>query len=72
MEKYIGDDTVTLMLAGLRFLVKEDYSPLSGKEKFRLRWNYKGTEGSIYYETKEARDAMYDRVLRALTAGNKT
>ena len=67
MEKYIGDDRVILMLAGLRFLKKVDSTYSGMPQKFSLEWDYKGTSGSAYYPDKKSRDAMYDKVSKALT-----
>lgn len=66
MEKYIGDDIVTLKLAGLRYIKKEDWGGTTS-ERYCLKWNYKGADGSVEYKDKQARDAMYAKVLKALT-----
>lgn len=68
MEKYIGDDKVILLLQGLRFIIKEDRRyGLSTKVEYFLKWDYKGAEGSLIYEDKAERDALYNRVLAELT-----
>jgi len=64
MEKYIGDDKVILNLTGLRFVQKTD--PLYMGSGYSLSWEYKGSKGSARYEKKEDRDAMYDKVQKAL------
>ena len=67
MEKYIGDDMVLLCLTGLRFIKKEDGWQHAEPQRFFLKWNYKGVDGQAEYKDEKARDAMYDKVLAALT-----
>lgn len=66
MEKYVSDDRVILCLSGLRFVQKENrrYSGMS--EKYSLSWEYKGSKGEMYYEEGAKRDAMYDKIQKAL------
>ncbi len=66
-EKYIGDDTVLLCLAGLRYLKKEDGWLGREPQLFFLKWHYKGIDSQVEYKNKKDRDAMYDKVLKALT-----
>ena len=70
MEKFIGDEVVVLNLQGLRWIQKENMSA-GWTERFRLKWNYKGGEGTQSYESEESRNAMYDKVLKALTETTK-
>lgn len=66
MNKYVGDNQVTLTLSGLRFVQKEDNRYSSMPETYFLRWEYKGSKGSTRYEKKEDRDAIYDKIQEAL------
>ncbi len=71
MNIYISDDLITLSLAGLRYIRKSDSTYTGMKSTFSLKWAYKGQEESVQYPDKETRDAMYDKVSKALTGDSK-
>ena len=65
MKQFVGDERVVVNLQGLRWIQKENQSA-GWPERYRLKWNYKGGEGSQSYESEELRNAMYDKVKKAL------
>ena len=68
---YVHDDTAAICLAGLRWAKKSTYR-FSQTYSYRIEVAYKGQELIIEYEhetrkeAKEARDAMYEKVIGAI------
>lgn len=66
MQKYIADDKVILCAQGLRWVKKDDLTYAGNQPTYRLSWNYKGSEAAFSYDNQAERDAMYDKVVKAL------
>ena len=66
MQRYIADDEVILNLAGLRWVEKKDTQYTISEQEYCLTWNYKGSEARHVYRDSVKRDALYDKVRKAL------
>ena len=68
--RYINDDQIILSLDGLRWLAKRDEFRSQTSEKWQLEYGYKGHNGSLWYDSKEKRDEMYDKTIAAIKIVN--
>ena len=66
MQRYIGDDVVTICLQGLRYIRKAD-SMMGGGDHFYLEAGYKGKDISVKYRNEKARDELYSKIKAELT-----
>lgn len=67
VQEFIHDDQIILSFPGLRFVKKEDKHYISGdRETYYLYWNYKGADGNIKYDSKEQRDAIFDKIIKVI------
>ena len=64
-QHHLSDTTCILALSGLKYVSKDD-TRFPGTEFYYLNCAYKGHVTRIVYTTKDARDAMFDRLAVAL------
>lgn len=67
-DRYISDDQVIIGIQGLRTVCCKDYPNVTFGGKWGLLWSYKGQESYQMYADQAARDAMYEKLRKALTA----
>lgn len=66
---YVADGEVIIALQGLRWVESDDrVSPTYAY--YYLKWNFKGSDNTHEYKSKEARDAIFQE-LRASLLGEK-
>lgn len=66
-DRYISDDQVIINIQGLRTVQRMDWSADRSEQPYRLMWSYKGQEHFQTYPDQAARDAMYEKLRKALT-----
>lgn len=66
-KNFIYDDNLVISLQGLRSIEKAEFGSFETKKKnYVLEWRHKRTSGRINYEEKEKRDAMFEKICKAI------
>lgn len=70
-QQFVSDDQVIINIQGLRYVSKKDTHYSKNENYYHLNWNFKGASGEHIYGNIAARDAMFDKLVAAITERDK-